>query len=128
MTVRLLTPPKGERGIPVASGPASPWEALADDIAARVEARLAPMLTGGAPAVPEPLVSKQVLAARFTISTAKVDRMTREGTIPFVVVGESRRYDVADVRAALEARQAASLKVPEPKVESGVRRVTRGSR
>lgn len=80
-----------------------------------------------------PLVCKQELARVLSVSTPTVDRLTRDGVIPFVRVGDSRRYDVAAVRAALEARTAAEPKAlpassTPPTLTGGVRRVSRGSR
>ena len=51
----------------------------------------------------DPLLDKRALAHALGVSTAKVDRLCREGRIPFVRVGEVRRFDLAAVRAALEA-------------------------
>jgi excisionase family DNA binding protein len=81
---------------------------------------------------PAPLLSKQQIAAALGVSTATVDRLCRERAIPFVTVGDSRRFDLANVRQALEARAAEELPaLPSQGSEdrpSGVRRLTRGGR
>jgi excisionase family DNA binding protein len=96
----------------------------------------AQMLEAAAPvevrvAEPAPLLTKQQLAAALGVSTATIDRLCREGTIPFVPVGDSRRFDLASVRQALEARAATNVTPPQLAPEpspSGVRRLTRSSR
>jgi excisionase family DNA binding protein len=78
-------------------------DALADALADRVAERLndVPRKT----AAPRgPLVSKQGLATALGVSTATVDRMAKDGAIPYVLVGEVRRFDLDEVRAALVAR------------------------
>ena len=59
---------------------------------------------GDAGTTTAPLVDKRTLAHALGVSTASVDRLCREGRIPFVLVGEVRRFDLDAVRAALEAR------------------------
>jgi excisionase family DNA binding protein len=81
---------------------------------------------------PTPLLSKQQIATALGVSTATIDRLCRERAIPFVTVGDSRRFDLLNVRQALEARAAEELPAPPPHAPearpSGVRRLTRGSR
>jgi hypothetical protein len=63
------------------------------------------------PTAREPvLLDKRSLAHALNISTATVDRLCRTQRIPFVTVGDVRRFDLACVLAAL--RDAAPL---EPK-------------
>ncbi len=47
------------------------------------------------------LVDKRLLAHALGISVATVDRLCRAGAIPFVHVGDARRFDLEAVRAAL---------------------------
>jgi excisionase family DNA binding protein len=78
-----------------------------------------------------PLLSKQQLASALGVSTATVDRLCRDQAIPFLTVGDSRRFDLMSVRAALEARaveQPPAPPQPAPAIPSGVRRLSRGGR
>jgi len=52
-----------------------------------------------------PLLDKRALAHALGVSTATVDRLCRQQRIPFVTVGEVRRFDLEAVRAALVARR-----------------------
>ena len=54
---------------------------------------------------PVALVDKKTLAHALGVSTASVDRLCREGLIPFVLVGDVRRFDLDAVRSALAERQ-----------------------
>ena len=49
-----------------------------------------------------PLVDKSTLAKALDASIPTIDRLCRASVIPFVYVGDVRRFDVAAVRAALE--------------------------
>jgi hypothetical protein len=53
------------------------------------------------PAPSAPLLDKRALAHALCVSTASIDRLCRQKRIPFVVVGEVRRFDLEAVRAAL---------------------------
>ncbi|MGO9834105.1 MAG: hypothetical protein ACLP1X_07820 [Polyangiaceae bacterium] len=56
------------------------------------------------PTRPAPLlVDKRALAHALGVSTATVDRMGREGRIPYVHVSDLRLFDIETVRAALRA-------------------------
>ena len=81
---------------------------------------------------PTPLLSKQQLAAALGVSTATIDRLCRERAIPFLTVGDSRRFELVAVRQALEARAAGEATEPPqalPEVSTGgVRRLTRRRR
>jgi hypothetical protein len=87
------------------------------------------------------LVPPHACAAALGISIATLNRRVNEGIVPFVQIGDARRYDVAEVRAALAAapsststpRQlppAASDSGPELVTASpaGVRRVSTGGK
>ncbi len=54
--------------------------------------------------VRQPLLDKRALAHALGVSTATVDRLCRQGRMPFVIVGEVRRFDLEVVRAALGGR------------------------
>jgi excisionase family DNA binding protein len=77
-----------------------------------------------------PLLDKRALAHALGVSTATVDRLCRTKRIPFVVVGDARRFDLESVRAALTATGVE----PDPKRVApaasatlrGVRLLTRG--
>ncbi|HEV3189330.1 MAG TPA: hypothetical protein VGY54_02475 [Polyangiaceae bacterium] len=53
------------------------------------------------PTIPQPLLDKRALAHALGVSTATVDRLCRERRVPYVHVGEVRRFDLEAVRAAL---------------------------
>lgn len=48
-----------------------------------------------------PLLTKQGLATALDCSTATIDRLAREGRVPYRLVGDRRRFDLEEVRAAL---------------------------
>jgi len=80
-----------------------------------------------------PLVDKRELAHELRVSPATIDRLCRTGRIPFVRVGEVRRFDCAAVRVALEESGASPHSTvptaPRSKVQvSGVRLLSRGLR
>ena len=70
--------------------------------------RVEPQPERPAATAPAPLLSKQQIAAALGISPAGVDRLVRDGKIPHVRVGDVRRFDLAAVRAALEASAPAT--------------------
>jgi excisionase family DNA binding protein len=47
------------------------------------------------------LLDKRDVAHALGVSTATIDRLCRQQRIPFVLVGEVRRFDLAAVRGAL---------------------------
>jgi excisionase family DNA binding protein len=65
-----------------------------------------------APRSASPLVDKRALAHALGVSTATVDRLCRWGRIPYVHVGDVRRFDVETVRSALEATGPGPVKAP----------------
>lgn len=79
-----------------------------------------------------PLVSKQEAARHFNVSTATIDRLCRSGEIPYITIGDSRRFDLVAVRAALETRAtqpvASPASSPPETSTGGVRRLSRGTR
>jgi excisionase family DNA binding protein len=65
-------------------------------------------------APPSPLLDKRALAHALGVSTATVDRLCRQGRIPFVLVGEVRRFDLEAVRSALAAHWEQAKKPIRP--------------
>jgi len=55
-----------------------------------------------APTISGSLVDKRGLAHVLGVSPATIDRLCRAGRIPFVRVGEVRRFDPVTVRQSLE--------------------------
>ena len=87
-----------------------------EDFDARIEAVLRRVLGDrkeAAPVATAPLVDKQTLGRLLTCSTAKIDKLVRAEKIPYLFVGEVRRFDVASVRAALSA-PATPARATEP--------------
>ncbi len=90
----------------------------------------------GAPRAREPamvsdtLLDKRALAHALGVSTATVDRLCRARRIPFVIVGDVRRFDLASVRAALIAASAnaepKAAAAPELAGLRGIKLLTRG--
>ena len=79
-----------------------------------------------------PLVDKRGLAHALGISPATVDRLCRDGRIPFLRVGDVRRFDLDQVRAALAANSAPASEVRTTTAKrtqiGGVRLLSRSSR
>lgn len=73
------------------------------------------------PAITARLLCKSELAAALGVSIATIDR---DQAIPFVIVGDSRRYDLAAVLAAL-AEKSTPVKAPAAP-PAGVRLLSRG--
>ncbi len=77
-----------------------------------------------------PLLTPHECAAALGISIATLNRRVIEGVIPFVQIGDARRYDLDAVRAALVAAPTTLLGARAPEREtqpaSGVRRVSAG--
>jgi hypothetical protein len=91
--------------------------------------------SGGAHSPTSPLVDKRGLAHALGVSTASVDRLCRSGRIPFVTVGEVKRFDLEAVRTVLTAPSpdtASPLEITPsaaaPSTPSGFRLLSRGSR
>jgi excisionase family DNA binding protein len=100
-------------------------EALLDRLATLVAERvqLAPQQTSPG------LLSKRTLAQHLECSTATIDRLCREGKLPYRLVGDSRRFDLDEVRAALEkvkplvsSAPPSAAKAPPNEVRWGKRR------
>jgi len=83
-------------------------------------------------AEPAPLLSKQQLATALGVSSATIDRLCRERAIPFLTVGDSRRFDLVSVRLSLEApavnEPAVTHEQPPGASPSGVRLLSRRTR
>ncbi len=85
---------------------------------------------------PMPLVDKRELALSLGVSAATIDRLCRQGRIPFILVGEVRRFDFDAVRAALETKpepadapaNPASQSAPRDRLGANVRMLSRGTR
>jgi excisionase family DNA binding protein len=67
-----------------------------------------------APATSPTLIDKRGLAHALGVSPATVDRLCRSGRMPFVVVGEVRRFDLLAVRAALTEGHGSHAASPPP--------------
>lgn len=78
------------------------------------------------------LIDKRSLAHALGVSPATVDRLCRNGRMPFVVVGEVRRFDLVAVRAALAQSHGqlagSPTSAPRPAAIAGVRLLSRRSR
>ncbi len=114
-----MTPRSGTIGIN--TDLATVLDTIADMVADRVAARI------GAAPTPSPgqrLATKSELARELSCSTATVDRMVREG-MPFVAVGRTRRFDLADCRAWCEARTERAPQRTAP--QGAVRLLSRGA-
>ncbi|MBV9948143.1 MAG: hypothetical protein JOZ69_14910 [Myxococcales bacterium] len=64
-----------------------------------------------APKAVTPLIDKRTLAHALATSIASIARLCRDQRIPFVLVGEVRRFDLEAVRAALRASVPGPAKV-----------------
>jgi hypothetical protein len=74
----------------------------AHEIALLVAAELAPTAPSAAPTF-DPLVKREELARLLATSPATIDRLVRSG-MPFVPLGDVRRFDAVACRAWLESR------------------------
>jgi len=101
----------------------------ADELRALVRDEVRAALTSVAPAsaTPSPLVDKKECARALGISTTSLDRMTAAGKVPFLRVGDVRRYDFAAVRAALETPAATPTRPAPRERVAGVRLLSRRS-
>jgi hypothetical protein len=57
-----------------------------------------------------PLLDKRALAHALGVSTATVDRLCRHGRVPYVHVGDVRRFDLDAVRSALRVHGPGPIK------------------
>jgi excisionase family DNA binding protein len=85
---------------------------------------------GSSPVAPTPLLDKKALSHALGVSLASVDRLCRDGRIPFVSVGDVRRFDFAAVLAALDGGGPATPPTTKPArtMPREVRLLSRGSR
>ena len=66
------------------------------------------------------LLKTKDAASRLCVSRKTLLRMTNDGRVPYVQVGQSRRYLLADVEAYIAAnRQQKSLTSPDPPLVKG---------
>jgi hypothetical protein len=91
--------------------------ALLDVLASLVAEKLAQKGGGVPQAPPAALVPKQGLAAALGISPTQVDRLVRDGRIPFFNIGATKRFDVVAVREALQAKPKPGVRKAEPEAE-----------
>jgi excisionase family DNA binding protein len=87
--------------------------------------------TPSAPSSPAPLLTPHECAAALGVSIATLNRRVNEGAIPYVQIGDARRYDLERVHAALAAAPRVPqlppvASAPEPQPARGVRRVSAG--
>ena len=104
-------------------------EAFVDMVASRVADKLRPMLAETSAPPPSPLLSKGEVASALRVSGATIDWLVRAGRIPFVRVGDVKRFDLEVVRSALGERLARAADRPAAEVQGplfGVRRLSRG--
>jgi excisionase family DNA binding protein len=79
----------------------------------------------GAPP-PARLLSSQDCAAALGVSVATLNRRVGEGAIPYVTIGDSRRFDLDAVRAALAEHAVRPAEGdPANDATAGVRRLSR---
>jgi excisionase family DNA binding protein len=65
-----------------------------------------PRQTAAPPSTKPPLMDTRDCAHSLGVSTATINRLVQAGRIPFITVGESRRFEMGAVLAALERRGA----------------------
>lgn len=87
---------------------------LLDALVEMIAEKVAERLRGAERTRASALLSKQGLATALVVSTATVDRLVRESRIPFFLVGDSRRFDLGEVRAALRAPPDKPVLDPQP--------------
>lgn len=51
----------------------------------------------------EQLIKAKELAEKLSVNVETVRRWTRDGVVPHVAIGQSKRYDLPKVMAALES-------------------------
>lgn len=90
--------------VPAVPPPVDPITAM---IRAAIRAELEPLLTALSKQQAQPdYLDRRACAQRLGISLATLDRLCRDGTIPFVVVGDSRRFRSSDVDVRLSVLAA----------------------
>jgi len=67
-----------------------------------------------APRAVTPLVDKRMLAHALGVSIPSIDRLCRSQRIPYVLVGEVRRFDLEAVREALRASAPGPVNAERP--------------
>jgi excisionase family DNA binding protein len=95
--------------------PTSPLAALLDMVRTAAREGAEEALASHAPTTPAPsgsLIDKRSLAHALGVSPATVDRLCRDGRVPFVRVGDVRRFDLAAVRTALGETSATKSSAP----------------
>jgi excisionase family DNA binding protein len=104
-------------------------EAFVEMVASRVAEKLRPMLAETSAPSPSPLLSKCEVASALRVHPATIDRLVRAGRIPFVRVGDVKRFDLELVRLALSEKPARAEDRPPIEVQGplfGVHRLSRG--
>jgi excisionase family DNA binding protein len=97
--------------------PADPLKDLLELVRTAARDGVAEALQTQGPAAPKtvaPLIDKKTLAHALSVSLATIDRLCRDERIPFVQVGDVRRFDLEAVRGKLPASAPGPLKVERP--------------
>jgi excisionase family DNA binding protein len=98
-----------------------------DELRALVREAVRVELASVAPAsaTPAALVDKRTAAHSLGVSSATLDRLVAAGRIPFVKVGDHRRFDCAKVREALETTPATPSTPAQRERIPGIRLLSR---
>jgi excisionase family DNA binding protein len=94
--------------------PANPLNDLLELVRSAAREGVVEALRAQGPVAPKavtPLVDKRMLAHALGVSIPSIDRLCRSQRIPYVLVGELRRFDLEAVREALRASAPGPLKV-----------------
>lgn len=97
--------------------PADPLNDLLELVRTAARDGVVEALQTQGPAAPKavtPLIDKKTLAHALSVSIASIDRLCRDDRIPYVVVGDVRRFDLEAVREALRASAPGPVKVERP--------------
>jgi hypothetical protein len=97
--------------------PADPLKYLLELVRSAAREGVVEALQTQAPVAPKtviPLINKKDLAHALSVSIASVDRLSRDGRIPWVPVGDVRRFDLEAVRQALRAQAPGPVKAEDP--------------
>jgi excisionase family DNA binding protein len=97
--------------------PADPLKDLLELVRTAARDGVVEGLQAHAPAAPKavtPLIDKKTVAHALSVSIATIDRLCRDERIPFVQVGDVRRFDLEAVREALWASAPGPVKVERP--------------